>query len=139
MTEDERTYQRNYARTEKRKASVRRYNQSENGRAKGRAQHKRWRAANPEKYAASMRKHDLKRHYNLTPDQFKEMFIAQGYRCAACGSIDPRRKTGDWCIDHCHTTGKVRGILCTACNTALGMLKDDPKRIQALADYLERG
>ena len=41
-------------------------------------------------------------------------------------------------VDHCHETGDVRGLLCAACNTALGLLKDDPDRIVKLLDYLTR-
>lgn len=54
--------------------------------------------------------------------------------CEVCGS------TEKLCIDHNHTTGEIRGILCSGCNTALGLAKDNPTTLRALADYLdERG
>lgn len=42
------------------------------------------------------------------------------------------------CIDHCHETGRVRGVLCSRCNAALGLLDDEPCRLRAAADYIER-
>jgi hypothetical protein len=139
MTEDERTYQREYARTEKRKAVRRRYNQSEKGKANNNAQCKRWREQNRDKYLASLKKADLKRHYGLTQEQWNKLFTDQGSKCAACRSTDPKVKTGKWSTDHCHTTGKVRGILCNGCNTALGHAEDKPATLRALASYLEGG
>jgi hypothetical protein len=134
--EQERTYQREYARTEKRKASVRKYNQSEKGRTRNNAQNARWRAANREKLLKAYKKHDLKRYYKLTPEQYEIMWEAQGRKCAACGSTDPGRKTGHWCIDHCHDTKLVRGIVCNSCNMAMGQVKDSIERLQQLIDYL---
>jgi hypothetical protein len=135
--ERKRTYQREYARTEKRKASVRKYNQSEKGKVKNRAQGIRWRKENREKWLASMKKHDLKRHYGLTPEQYEAMWAAQGMKCAACGSTNPGRKNGQWSLDHCHGTKKVREIVCNGCNLALGHVKDSVERLQQLIEYLD--
>jgi hypothetical protein len=55
-----------------------------------------------------------------------------GKSCAVCGSDE---RLG---IDHCHETGVVRGVLCHWCNTALGLAKDDPATLRALANYLEK-
>ena len=76
------------------------------------------------------------RRHGITKGIFNTMFEAQGEKCAICG-------TTDWgclgpMIDHNHDNGKVRGILCLGCNTAIGYLKDDPEIAKALADYLER-
>lgn len=57
--------------------------------------------------------------YGITEEQYSEMFMAQNGRCAMCKSDQPSG-TGTWCIDHCHKSGRVRGILCHTCNTALG-------------------
>lgn len=55
--------------------------------------------------------------------------------CDACGTaVSGKRRH----VDHCHESGVVRGVLCHECNVAAGMLKDDPARLRALADYLER-
>lgn len=58
---------------------------------------------------------------------------AAGEGCDICGN-----QTARMAIDHCHTTGRVRGLLCKDCNLVLGWMNDDPKRLHALADYLER-
>ena len=116
-----------------------RYNRSARGREVNRLQNIRWRQKNPEKYAASLRKHDLKRHYGITPTDWDTLFLSQGSCCAVCKSSDPGRKSGHWSTDHCHKEGKVRGILCNGCNIALGHIKDDPDRLRLLAEYLEKG
>lgn len=63
--------------------------------------------------------------------------------CAVCHSPTPRKVSrtggeGEWTVDHDHKTGKVRGVVCHPCNTALGMADDSPERLRALADYLEK-
>ena len=55
-----------------------------------------------------------------------------GDPCDACG-----RRVESMTIDHCHESGRVRGLLCKPCNFALGIVEDDPARLRALADYLE--
>lgn len=72
------------------------------------------------------------------------MLRAQGERCAICNEL-PRRlvaKTGKireaLTVDHDHATGEVRGLLCGACNAALGCFNDDPMLIKAAIDYLAR-
>lgn len=86
----------------------------------------------------SYKKSDLKRHYGLTLEDWENMFEAQDRACASCGSPHSGRLNGQWCTDHDHTTGLVRGILCNGCNLAAGAMKDDPERCHLLAKYLER-
>lgn len=69
----------------------------------------------------------------LTIDDFNKMLELQGGKCATCGDI-PKKI----CIDHDHITGKVRQLLCNGCNTSLGMVKERPEVLRALASYLER-
>lgn len=83
------------------------------------------------------RKYDLKKHYNLTPDDWDNLFVDQRCRCAICGISDPGGH-GHWNTDHDHSTGQVRGILCCACNITLGYARDDPKLLKAMAKYLEK-
>lgn len=69
------------------------------------------------------------------------MLEAQDYRCAICRreiSFSPGRGTArNAHLDHCHRTNRVRGWLCSPCNRALGMIRDDPAVLRAAADYLE--
>ena len=64
------------------------------------------------------------------------MLVAQGGRCAACGTREPGTKKG-WHVDHCHETGAVRGILCHHCNVGIGKAKDNIETLRAL-DRLSR-
>jgi RNase P subunit RPR2 len=62
------------------------------------------------------------------------MVAAQGGICAGClRPLEPGRKTN---VDHCHSTGRVRGILCPNCNTTLGLAYDNPETLERLAAYL---
>jgi len=56
-------------------------------------------------------------------------------KCAICGSLRGKRNHA---LDHCHTTGKLRGVLCTACNQGLGHFKDDESLLQNAIDYLRK-
>jgi hypothetical protein len=74
------------------------------------------------------------RRYGLTEEEYNRIFSAQGQRCAVCLTDTPSSK--GWQIDHCHSTGKVRGILCVYCNTGLGSFMDDTNRLQSAIRYL---
>lgn len=75
-----------------------------------------------------------RRKYGITTRQRNTIVRLQGYRCAGCRE----KKTGHWHTDHCHRTGRVRGVLCRPCNLALGFARDNPKTLRRLADYLEK-
>ena len=64
------------------------------------------------------------------------MLEAQGHKCAICSSTDKGKGKQFFCVDHCHTTGKVRGLLCAPCNKALGQLGDTEEALQRALDYL---
>ena len=71
-------------------------------------------------------------------DLYESMLVEQGGVCKCCGLPDPcgRRLA----VDHCHETGKVRGLLCGECNLALGHARDNPWRLMRMAEYLlDRG
>jgi len=83
------------------------------------------------------------RRYGLTPIQYDEMLSAQGGVCYICKTDNKQLVTRsgeyrDLPVDHCHKTGKVRGILCSDCNRGLGSFKDDTGRLKAAIDYLDR-
>lgn len=76
--------------------------------------------------------------YGLTPERYVEMLEEQGGVCAICGTDEWPGKDNRPHVDHDHSTGRVRGILCSHCNHGLGKFRDDPKRLRAAAEYLER-
>ncbi|MBD5603569.1 MAG: endonuclease VII domain-containing protein [Candidatus Eremiobacteraeota bacterium] len=88
------------------------------------------------KYEANAKRR-MRSQYNLTPAEYEAMRIAQGGRCAICGYIPPDSRPR-LAVDHDHKTNRVRALLCSNCNTGLGMLDDDPERLRAAAAYLER-
>lgn len=76
------------------------------------------------------------RRAGVSDAEAERMAYAQDYRCAICREthLVPRAM----CVDHCHATGRVRGLLCNACNLGLGHFKDDPHRLREAAAYVER-
>lgn len=81
---------------------------------------------------------DYRKKYNITLLQFEEMSKARDHRCDICGTKDAGPRIDRLCVDHCHTTGLVRGLLCGSCNRALGQFKDNPEALRKAADYLEK-
>lgn len=73
------------------------------------------------------------RKYGLTLARYESMRVAQANRCAICFQVSESNRLS---IDHDHETGAVRGLLCTRCNWALGIMLDDPERLQSAATYL---
>lgn len=73
--------------------------------------------------------------YGVSPEQYDEMFISQGGCCGICDTHQDDQ-TSSMAVDHCHTTMRVRGLLCNKCNTAIGLLKDDPLVVLEAAKYL---
>ena len=95
-----------------------------------------WVKKNPEKAALKSRRRTLMANFGLTIPEWDAMFVAQEGRCAVCRT-DKVSGLGNFAVDHCHVTGKVRALLCGRCNTAMGMVGDDSARLRALADYLD--
>jgi hypothetical protein len=79
----------------------------------------------------------LKRR-GLTLDQFHSLFENQDFSCAICGDELVLGGKRGACVDHCHATGRVRGILCAKCNLGVGHFRDDSARMIAAAGYIEK-
>jgi hypothetical protein len=90
-----------------------------------------WRRKNPEAARAKDIRARLKRKYGLTPDDVEVMREAQDGRCLICGV------EGTLFVDHCHTTGRVRGLLCPSCNTFLGRVEANRGILSRMADYAD--
>jgi hypothetical protein len=73
--------------------------------------------------------------HGITREELLRILEEQNEICACCHAKCPDRT--NLCVDHDHVTGKVRGLLCTRCNTALGLFKDDAERIRKAIWYLE--
>lgn len=81
------------------------------------------------------------KYYQLTEKMYNTMLEAQNYVCAICKRPERhvvRGATKRLAVDHCHATGKVRGLLCAHCNQGIGRFDDDPSLLMAAADYVTR-
>jgi hypothetical protein len=101
-----------------------------------------WLKNNPERARVLRRKGSLKAKYGITPEEYHALWLAQDGKCAnpACDftaeSVLENYRMG-LKIDHSHATGKIRGLLCTNCNIAIGHALDDVNRLLGLIQYLE--
>lgn len=83
----------------------------------------------------------LRSRYGITLQLYEQLFEQQQGLCAACGKPEPRvhyGKTMRLAVDHCHATGAIRGLLCSDCNRTLGLLNEDPERVEGLLRYLRK-
>lgn len=78
----------------------------------------------------------LKYNYGISLDDYEEMFISQNGRCAIC-EIHQDDLSYRLHVDHNHTTGKVRKLLCSKCNMAIGLLDENPKLIARALEYIQ--
>lgn len=83
-----------------------------------------------------IRNTQLKIKFGITADDYDAILISQGNVCDICKR--PNILATHMPVDHDHTTGKVRGILCNSCNHMLGKAGDNPSTLRAAADYLEK-
>jgi 5-methylcytosine-specific restriction endonuclease McrA len=93
---------------------------------------KTYRSRHPDRVKASDKKQALRR-FGLTPQEYDDMAARQNHSCAVCGEKDTKALA----VDHDHDTGRVRGLLCGKCNTALGLMNDSIRRLRLAVDYLE--
>lgn len=93
----------------------------------------RWRTKNPEKAREVQAAAKRKRKYGISREVYNQMVERQKGGCACCGNTTNGKSLA---VDHNHNTGAIRGLLCHQCNTAMGLLNDNPKRLQACIDYL---
>lgn len=91
---------------------------------------RQWRRENETAVKVSWKKWWLKSNYGLTLEKFEEMIEDQDGCCLICGEAKKL------VVDHDHETGKVRGLLCSPCNTGIGHFKDDVDRMLSAIDYL---
>lgn len=106
---------------------------------------KNWRKENPSKEKTWVEKYkkinperiknwQLKK-YGISLNEYNVMRIKQNHKCGICG-VDEAENGKDFCVDHCHLTGKVRGLLCYRCNFILGHAKDSIDILSRAITYL---
>jgi len=85
------------------------------------------------------RRIQLQQRYNLTVEQYELMLKSQNNVCAICGKLEIIKsgiKVKRLAVDHNHTTGKVRGILCATCNLLIAHVENNPKIFEKIPEYL---
>lgn len=106
---------------------------------------------NPEKYKSYVRNYrknnpdgerarHLMREYGITIEQYNAMEVQQGSACAICKQPETQERNGvkyKLAVDHCHKTGKVRGLLCFKCNSAMGSFEKRDVPMSNVESYLE--
>ena len=98
---------------------------------------KKWEEDNKElRREVHMRSH-LQRTYGISIEQYDQLRQRQDYRCRICSIHESEAQHGRLCVDHCHGSGKVRGLLCKKCNSAIGLLGDNVDILSAAITYLE--
>lgn len=107
-----------YNKSEKAKDALKRYDQSDKGKVNSKKKH-------------------LRSKYNLTLVEYNNKLKQQDHKCAICGTdeVDLDRSL---CVDHDHETNAVRDLLCNACNTGIGMFKEDITILQKAIAYLKK-
>lgn len=93
---------------------------------------KEWRVA---AYGKAAKGYHLKRTFGITLEDYNNMLAAQNHACAVCCK-PATESTRALAVDHCHSTGRVRGLLCFRCNSAIGSLNDNPDTIIKAFNYL---
>lgn len=114
-------------------------NRSDDVREKGRIAQRQYRNASDPLARRVRRSTLLKSMYGITIDDYEAMIAKQNNRCAICSHEfeiggDSRKRP---CVDHCHKSGDVRGILCSNCNTGIGYFSEDPAVLKAASDYTQ--
>lgn len=117
---------------EKVKASHDKWRSKPGSREKENLAAKRWQREHPQEYKLNRFKYNLKQ-YGLTIEQHQEMVEVQHGCCAICGD-QPTRSLD---VDHNHTTGMVRKLLCSNCNTTIGLVNESVELLQQIIDYLQ--
>jgi hypothetical protein len=96
--------------------------------------HQQYKSANPNT-PRNRKAEKLQLRYGLSYEQWEKLREAEGYACMICGvTEDEMEKRLD--VDHCHVSGKFRGVLCNPCNNILGHARDNPLILDAAAQYI---
>jgi hypothetical protein len=96
----------------------------------------RVKAEQPNKFPKQRREAKFKRVYGITTLEYDEMLQAQDFKCVTCGKEHVDSEKEKLRVDHCHTTQKVRGLLCHHCNVTLGLIKENIEVLEALKSYV---
>lgn len=145
MTKEElRVYHREWARKNRAKIAAKRKTPEHRAkirayRAKNRElfcqREAKWRRDHPEQTAAMYRAYRMKTEYRITEKRYQRLAATQGWLCVICDD-KPNERGEKLVVDHDHSTGEVRGLICRRCNTGLGYFRDNPNFLRHAVHYL---
>lgn len=106
----------------------------EAARARDKAYYYDWKQRMPDRWRRAVKNGRLKEGYGITIEDLDRMISECNATCRICGEkqLDPYKMH----VDHCHTTGKIRGLICGKCNVGIGMFRDNPEALENAAEYL---
>lgn len=93
-----------------------------------------------DQYPRNWKDWDLQRNFGIGLHEYGKMLVSQNGKCAICKQEETEKRNGNiksLAVDHNHSTGKVRGLLCSSCNTALGKFKEDVEILKNAISYLQ--
>ena len=126
-------YRRKYRQENRTKIEEQELEYRQMNKAKIAEYNREYRQKNREKLAKMRRNNHLQCRYGITLEDYDQMLEVQQGRCAVCSSKPQMKRLA---VDHNHSTGKVRGLLCDRCNRALGLLNDDYQIAKSMESYL---
>jgi hypothetical protein len=108
----------------------------ESERQKDRDRYRKWKQTRPEGWRRAVKNGRLKEQYGITINDLDRMIEACNATCEICREVqlDPYKMH----VDHCHSTGAIRGLICGKCNVGIGMFRDNPENLVRAAEYLSR-
>jgi hypothetical protein len=102
---------------------------------------RKWAKDNPERHSKTRHEREMRETYGIDPSRYWRMLKEQDGKCAICRQEQSARHASGTIyrlsVDHCHDTGRVRGLLCNNCNRAIGLLKDRVDLLKSAIDYLK--
>lgn len=130
-------FAKTYAPVAAKRRKERRAADPEAARARERELYQKWKQTRPEGWRRAVRNGRLKETYGITIDDLDRMIEECKATCQICSEVqlDPYKMH----VDHCHTTGAIRGLICGKCNVGIGMFRDNPEYLIRAAEYLTRG
>ncbi len=92
----------------------------------------------PEEWSLLNKQYWLKTEYGISLEDYNQLLKQQEHKCAICKTDETDAFRQTLYVDHCHSTGVVRGLLCMQCNSGLGKFKDSLERLEAAKEYLRK-
>lgn len=100
---------------------------------------KAWELRNKEYIAKQKRVYNLKKRYGIDLEFYEYLIKKQNNKCAICENVLGTNDGHRLAVDHCHATGKVRGLLCKICNNAIGLFRENITFLERTISYLKNG